>query len=177
MRERRQGLVQVYQGTGKGKTTAALGLALRASGFGLRTCFIQFMKESTQVSGEVEAIKGLKNIDIFRFGESFIANPPEAAPAIKKRISDGLDFAKEVIIKGEYNIVVLDEINVALHLKVAELEDVLKLVRLRDPEVELVLTDRYPPQEILEMADLITDMDLIKHPYDEGIGAREGVEY
>ena len=177
MQGRRVGLIQIYHGTGKGKTTAALGLALRASGFGRRICIIQFMKETVAESGEVKAIKNIDNIDIYRFGESFIGKSPEEAPKIKKRIDEGIIFAKKVVSKGEYDIVVLDEINVALFLGVAEVKDVLKLIDLKDPKVELILTGRYPPQEILEKADLITDMDQKKHPYDSGIGARKGIEF
>jgi len=177
MEEKRVGLIQVYHGTGKGKTTAALGLALRASGYGWRICIIQFMKETVAESGEVEAIKNIDNIEIYRFGDSFIANPPDEAPKIKMRVDEGIAFAKEIVSKGNYDIVILDEINVALHLKVAKIEDVLRIIDLRDPRVELVMTGRYPPQEILSRADLITDVSGKKHPYDGGIGARKGIEF
>ena len=177
MTDKRRGLIQVYHGTGKGKTTAALGLALRASGQGMRICIIQFMKEMERLSGEVEAIKNIDNIDIYRFGESFISNPPSEAPKIKERVFEGITFAKEAVSKGEYDIVILDEINVALHLQVAKVGDILRLIDLKSSDVELILTGRYPPKEILEKADLITDMDQKLHPYDKGIVARKGIEF
>lgn len=174
---KRPGLVQIYHGTGKGKTTAAFGLALRAAGSGLRVCIIQFMKETVKRSGEFEAVKNVNNIDIFRFGGSFIDKPPKPAGVIKERIEEGIAFANKAVTGNDYDVVILDEINVALYFQLAELNDVLELIAFKKENIELILTGRYPPEELLDRADLITEMNLVKHPYDKGVRARRGIEY
>lgn len=172
-----KGIVQVYHGTGKGKTTAAFGLALRAAGHGLNVLIIQFMKESVVNAGEVEAVKRFENIELRRFGKSFLDRPVPSDEEIRADIRAGLILAKEAASGGERDLIILDEINVALHLNVAEIDRVMEVIALRDPAVELVLTGRYPPQAVIEAADLVTEMLMVKHPYDQGILAREGIDY
>lgn len=172
-----KGLIQVYHGAGKGKSTAAFGLAVRAAGQGLKVCILQFMKESVAEAGEVESVKQLKNIELHRFGSSFIDRPASSIAEIRERVGRGIFLAKEAVAGGKFDLVIMDEINVAIHLKVADLEAVMEVIAAKIPEVELVLTGRYPPAEILEAADLVTEMNLVKHPFDKGIAARKGIEY
>jgi len=172
-----KGIVQLYHGTGKGKTTAAFGLALRAAGHGLNVLIIQFMKESVIGAGEVEAVKRFENIELRRFGRSFLDRPAPSDEEIKTEIKAGLILAKEAVAGGGRDLVILDEINVALHLKVADIDAVMEIIALRDPSVELILTGRYPPQSVIDAADLVTEMVMMKHPYDKGVLAREGIEY
>ncbi len=169
------GLVQVYTGDGKGKTTAALGLALRAAGHGLRTYIGQFLKG--RPTGELKAAKLLEPyLTIEQFGEAdFVltrGDPRQAALARR-----GLQRIRQILASGEYDIVVLEEINVALELELIPLEDVLALMEERPSEVELVLTGRGAPQELISRADLVTEMVAIKHPYQRGVKARLGIEF
>jgi cob(I)alamin adenosyltransferase len=170
------GYVQVYTGNGKGKTTAALGLALRAAGHGLKTLFVQFLK--AQPSGEVEAVKKLAPlVRIERFGrEGFITVKDGPDDEDRSRARAGLARAREAVLSGEFAIVVLDEINPAVHFGLVPESAVLDLLAVRPPEVELVLTGRYAPASFIDRADLVTEMTGVKHYFERGVRAREGVE-
>lgn len=173
----KKGLVQIYHGTGKGKTTAAFGLAFRAAGQGLNVCVIQFMKESFAEAGELKIAALIPNIDIYRFGPSFIDRPRPTNDEVTQRVNEGLELAEKAVKSGEYSLVILDEINVAIHLKVANAKDVVRIVKAKNPDVELVLTGRYPPTEVVDLADLVTEMKMVKHPFNLGIKARKGIDY
>ncbi|TYO97828.1 cob(I)yrinic acid a,c-diamide adenosyltransferase [Desulfallas thermosapovorans] len=172
-----QGLVQVYTGNGKGKTTASLGLALRAIGHGYKVFMLQFMKGSKDY-GEIQAAeKYLPNLIIVQSGlETFVSkeNPSRADIDLARQ---GLETARKVISEGHYDLVILDEINTALDFNLIELDDVLDIIKSKPRHVELVLTGRYVPQKITEVADLVSEVNLIKHPYYHGVAAREGIEY
>ena len=170
------GYIQVYTGTGKGKTTAAMGLAFRAAGRGLRTYVAQFLKG--QPTGEIEAARKLASfIRIEQFGrEGFITVKDGADDEDVSRARAGLARALEAMLSGEYRIVILDEVNTAVHFKILPEKDVLDMIDKRPPEVELVLTGRYAPASFIDRADLVTEMKEIKHYYDKGVKAREGIE-
>src|SRR5512135_1474297 len=170
------GYVQVYTGNGKGKTTAALGLAFRAAGRGLRTYIAQFLK--AQPSGETEAARKLGPfITIEQFGrKGFITVQDGPDDEDISRAMTGLAKAREALTSGAYRIVVLDEINTAVHFKILPEPDVLALIDARPAAVELVLTGRYAPASFLDRADLVTEMKAIKHYFDKGVKAREGIE-
>ena len=171
-----KGYIQVYTGNGKGKTTAALGLALRAAGHGLRTYIGQFLKG--QAYGELAAVRKLKPLIIIgQFGrKGFVhvtENPDEEDI---RRARAGLEKCRRAMLSGLYSIVVLDEINVALHFRLLEEKDVLGLLDQKPAEVELVLTGRYAPPSIVRRADLVTEMKDRKHYYARGVRARMGIE-
>jgi len=170
------GYVQVYAGDGKGKTTAALGLALRAAGRGLRTYIAQFLK--ARPAGEIEAAKRLAPlIRIEQFGlEGFVTVTDGPEDEDLERAKAGLGKAFEAMLSGEYRIVVLDEINTAVHFKVLPEADVLALIDRRPAAVELILTGRHAPASFVERADLVTEMMAVKHYFDRGVKAREGIE-
>jgi len=170
------GYVQVYTGNGKGKTTAALGLAFRAAGRGLRTYIAQFLKG--QPSGELEAAKKLAPlVRIEQFGrEGFITVKDGPDDEDISRAGAGLARAREAMLSGDYRIVVLDEVNTAVHFGLLPEADVLDLIDRRPAPVELVLTGRYAPASFIERADLVTEMTEIKHYFDQGAKAREGIE-
>jgi cob(I)alamin adenosyltransferase len=170
------GYVQVYTGNGKGKTTAALGLAFRAAGRGLRTYIAQFLK--CQPSGELEAAKKLAPlIRIEQFGrEGFITVKDGPHDEDISRAGSGLAQAREAMLSGDYRIVVLDEVNTAVHFRLLPEADVLDLIDRRPAPVELVLTGRYAPASFIERADLVTEMTAIKHYFEKGVKSREGIE-
>ncbi len=172
-----KGLVQVYTGNGKGKTTAALGLALRAIGHGYKVFMLQFMKGSKDY-GELQAAeKYLPNLIIVQSGlETFVSkeSPSQADIELARR---GLETAKKVINEQHYDLIILDEINVALDFHLIDLDDVLQMIKTKPPHIELILTGRYVPQAIVEHADLVSDVSLVKHPYYQGCAARKGIEY
>lgn len=170
-----KGYVHVYTGHGKGKTTAALGLGLRAAGAGLKVYMIQFMKGRRY--SEIDAVEQLQNFTIVQFGrDEFVSkeNPEQIDVDLAQQ---GLEHAKEIIKKGEHDLVILDEINVAVDFNLIPLEDVLRLLREKPGKVELVLTGRYASPELVKDADLVTEMLEIKHPYQEGVLARKGIDY
>jgi cob(I)alamin adenosyltransferase len=170
-----RGLVQVYTGNGKGKTTAAFGLALRAIGRGLKVYVIQFIKGGFDY-GELYIVDKLPNLKLKAFGRGkFIMEKPSEEDL--KLADEALSLAEKVVKSGEYDIVILDEINVALKLKLISLERVLELIRGKPKHVELILTGRYAPNEVIEAADLVTEMREIKHPYNAGYQARKGIEF
>jgi cob(I)alamin adenosyltransferase len=171
-----RGLTQVYTGDGKGKTSAAFGLALRAVGRGLKVYVIQFIKGGFDY-GELYVVERLPNFKMKAFGRGkFVTDVPPTEDDIKLA-KEAFELAKEVVSGGEYDVVVLDEINVALHLKLIGIEEVVDLIRRKPTYVELVLTGRYVPPEIVELADLVTEMREVKHPYTKGVPPRKGIEY
>lgn len=170
------GLVQVYTGEGKGKTTAALGLALRAWGHGLRVCIIQFMKVGEDY-GEVIALRRIEGIDVYQFGSDRLVFEGEQTPEDISLAERGLKLAEEVLRSNEYDVLILDEVNVALYFGLLKVKDVLELIRGRKNGTELILTGRNSPKEILDVADLVTVMKAEKHPYDAGVIARKGIEF
>jgi len=175
-----KGLVQVYTGDGKGKTTAAFGLALRAIGQGFKVCIIQFLKSSERYeTGENKIAKTLPNLEIFQFGGDYPC-PDERIkedPKVKQGVEQGLSLALGIIREGKCDLLILDEINVALAYGLIELRDLLNLIQAKPEQLELVLTGRWAPQELIEVADLVTEMREIKHPHKQGIKARKGIEY
>ncbi|MEA1867900.1 MAG: cob(I)yrinic acid a,c-diamide adenosyltransferase [Thermodesulfobacteriota bacterium] len=166
--------IHVYTGDGKGKTTAALGLALRAVGAGWRVLFAQFLKH-----GEFSEIKVLK-----KFGEQITIHQYGSGRFTKGRPSEkememartGLSEIMQAMEEGKYDLIVLDEINVAVHFGLIPLESIISLLEKRPQAVELVLTGRWAPKEIMERADLITEARKIKHYFSKGVRAREGIE-
>jgi cob(I)alamin adenosyltransferase len=171
-----KGLVQVYTGDGKGKTSAAFGLALRAIGRGLKVYIIQFIKGGFDY-GELYIIDKLPNLTLKTFGRGKFITVKQPEKEDIKLANDALKLAEKIVKNGENDIVVLDEINVAMNLKLIDPEEVLKLIRTKPRHVELVLTGRNAPEKIIEVADLVTEMKEVKHPFKKGEPARIGIEY
>jgi len=169
-----KGYVQVYTGDGKGKTTAAMGLALRAAGAGLKVYIAQFVKGMKY--SELDAISKLKDsITLKQYGrDCFIYRSPESEDIRAAR--DGLTEVKEKMISGEYQLIILDEANIATHYNLFSVADLLDFIREKPAEVELVITGRRADPEIIEAADLVTEMKEIKHYYQDGVEARKGIE-
>ncbi len=170
------GLIQVYTGNGKGKTTAALGLAVRAAGWKLRTYIGQFLKG--QPTGEISALAGLAPlISIEQFGRTEFVNVAEGfEDEDADRARRGLERSRAALLSGSYDLVILDEVAVAAHFKLLSEADVLDLMAARPENVELVLTGRYAPESWLAQADLVTEMVEVKHYYAAGVRARPGIE-
>ena len=168
------GYVQVYTGNGKGKTTAALGLALRASGAGLKVYIQQFAKNGNY--SEIKALSRIPRIKISQCGNGpFIkGRPPVSDIECAKR---GFEKAKNNIFSRKYDLVILDEINIAMKLGLVDTSDVIKMIRRKPGSVELVLTGRGCPVAIKKSADLVTEMKETKHPYRRGVDGRKGIEY
>lgn len=204
----RFGLVHIYTGHGKGKTTAAMGLALRAIGQGFRAYVIQFMKGGAY-TGELISIKSfLPKSDIKQYGKrctkeqkqyklvGFEDDKPKYFDYVRediecgecrhcfvndeeqrKLVRDAYDHAREIVQNGDYDLVILDEINNAVYFKFLEVQEVLDLIKEKHSEVELVLTGRYANNDIINAADLVTEMKKVKHYFDRGVSARRGIEY
>ncbi len=169
-----QSFVHVYTGDGKGKTTAALGLALRAAGAGWDVFFAQFVKG--QPTSELQALERFSDrITVRRFGGSKFVAPGGDAESNRKA-EEGLRQCEEAVGSGRYQLVVLDEANVAAALDVVDLERLLRLIDGRPENVELVLTGRWAPRQILDRADLVTEMREVRHYYRQGVSARRGIE-
>ncbi|HHV62620.1 MAG TPA: cob(I)yrinic acid a,c-diamide adenosyltransferase [Firmicutes bacterium] len=172
-----RGLIQVYTGTGKGKTTAALGLALRAAGRGFKTDIIQFMK-GRGVTGEVKGIELLKPyVTITQFGTGRFIRGGRPGDIEKELAREALRRAMKDFASGEYDLVILDEVSHAINKGLITLVDLLQLLKEKPGHIELVLTGRDMPGELIEAADLVTEMVAVKHPFERGIGARQGIEY
>ena len=167
-------MIQVYTGEGKGKTTAALGLALRASGAGLKVYIGQFVKG--RCYSEVKALKKIQEITLEQCGRScFIKKKP--APADILCAKTGWERVKKVIASKRYQLIILDEILIALHFKLLDKSEVLKLLKKIPKKTEIILTGRYAPPEILKLADLVSEIKEVKHYFKKGIKARKGIEY
>ncbi len=170
----KKGYVQVYTGDGKGKTTAALGLALRAAGAGLKVYIAQFMK-----SGDYSELRALKRfsdlIRIEQYGTGRFVKGPPAIEDIEAARS-GLEKAREAIGSGQYGLIILEEANVAVNFGLFSVEDLLNFIADKPQGVELVITGRGAPPEIVDRADLVTEMKNVKHYFDKGVTARTGIE-
>lgn len=171
-----RGLVQVYTGEGKGKTTAALGVALRAAGHGLRVHIVQFMKGWLE-SGEQKAVEWLPTVTLARFGSQGFVHPHKPRPEDVRQAHLALAEAERAMGEEGMAIVILDEVNTALSFGLLTLEEVLALIEKKPAGVELILTGRGAPDALCQRADLVTEMCLRKHPYDAGVPARAGIEY
>lgn len=171
-----KGYIHVYTGNGKGKTTAALGLAFRAMGWGLQCYIAQFMKG--QAYGEIMAAAQVSSyITIEQFGTSspvHICGEPAEADRIMAQ--NGLSAARNAMVSGNFNIIILDEINVAHYYHLLTTQDILNFIAIKPINIELILTGRYAAEEIIQAADLVTDMQEIKHYFQKGILARNGID-
>lgn len=170
-----KGYIQVYTGNGKGKTTAAIGLTLRATGAGKKVFFAQFAKG--QIYSEVKAIQEyLPSVEIRQYGlDCFIIDKPEQADIDIAR--KGLKEIEEIILSGNYDIVIMDEANIAVYYKLFSVGELIEVLKQKPENMEIVITGRYADPELIEFADLVTEMKEIKHYYTKGVEARLGIEY
>lgn len=182
-RERKptRGLTIVNTGDGKGKTTAALGLAVRAAGNGLKVLIIQFIKGRWK-TGETQSLPALApNIQLVRMGMGFtierLRDQRVAMEEHEEAAARAFERAREVVLADEYDMVVLDEILGTIKAGLVTLDDVLALVRDKPERLHLVLTGRNAPPELVDAADLVTEMRLVKHPFQQGIAAQRGIEF
>jgi len=175
-KKEKKGFIQVFTGNGKGKTSAALGSILRATGHGLKVFIVFFMKGKYPY-GEFSSLPKLSNVEVASFGLRCLIDRNNINPEEIKQAELALKTAREAMLSGKYDMVVLDEVNVALHFKLIPLDDVIKLIEQKPPEVELIITGRYAEGAVIERADLVTEMVKVKHPYDRGVKARKGIEY
>jgi len=172
-----RGLIQVYTGDGKGKTTCALGLALRAVGQGLQVYMVQFMKGRETGEARVAAGRLAPDMTLRSFGRPGLVNLRAPAPEDLALVRGAWDLARQVILAGEHDLVILDEINLALSFNLLPREEVFQVLRERPAWVEVVLTGRQAPPELVELADLVTEMRPLKHYYEAGVKARRGIEW
>ncbi len=172
----KKGLLMVFTGNGKGKTTSALGLAMRAAGHSMKVAFYQFIKGSWKY-GEMEAIKRFSDLVDFRVmgrGFTWQSDDLEKDKALAK---SAWETAKEAIFSGKYDMVILDEFTYVLNYGMVELDDVLTALKTRPEGVHVVITGRDAPEALLQIADLVTEMKEIKHPFKKGVKAQKGVEF
>ncbi len=170
-----KGYIQIYTGNGKGKTTAAIGLSVRAVGAGKKVFFAQFVKG--RIYSEVKAIQSLlPSITMKQYGlEFFINKNPTQADIDKAR--EGFSEVSEVIASGQYDMVVLDEANIAIYYHLFTVEELIGVLKKKPDETEIIITGRYAPLELIEFADLVTEMQEIKHYYSQSVEARVGIEF
>jgi cob(I)alamin adenosyltransferase len=171
-----KGFVQIYTGNGKGKSTAAIGQAVRAAGFGAKTYIAQFMKEFPY--SELISLKYLSQwITLEQFGgDEFVYKKELPGKEELAKARKGLQSAKEKMLSGEYDLIILDEAIVAIYFNLIETKDLIEFIKTKPTNVELILTGRYCPVELIDLADLVTEMKEIKHYYQKGITSRKGIE-
>jgi cob(I)alamin adenosyltransferase len=172
----RKGLVEISTGNGRGKTSAALGVVLRALGHDFKVCIIHFMKGNYPY-GEQKTLSRLPNVTVSVFGTPDFVNPRNVRPQDKTEAKKALEAGRDAVMSGKYDLVVLDEVNVAAAWGLVELDEVIKLIEDKPKSVELILTGRYADPKLVKIADLVTEMVAIKHPYDDGVVARAGLDY
>ena len=170
-----QGLLQIYTGNGKGKTTAALGQALRAAGRNKKVLIIQFMKKWDY--GELNSVKHIPQIEIRTFGTPDFVYKGKAKPVDYHEAEKAFQKGVAGVCSGLYDLVIFDELNVAIDFELISLQKVLDFLANRPTEVEIIMTGRNAPQLLIQQADLVTEMREVKHPYQQGIQARIGIEY
>ena len=174
-----KGLVIVYTGNGKGKTTAALGMALRAIGYDHKVCMLQFIKGSWHY-GEMDSSKKLEpNFELIAVGKGFVGILDDNSPREEheKYAAEAVRICREKINSGNYNVVILDEVNYAINLGLIDVQEIIKLIKEKPSNLDLVLTGRDVKEEIVELADLVTEMKEIKHPFKSGIKAKKGIDF
>ncbi|MFH1786725.1 MAG: cob(I)yrinic acid a,c-diamide adenosyltransferase [archaeon] len=179
------GLVHVYTGTGKGKTTMSLGIAFRALGYGLSVCIIQFMKGPI-ITGELKLRRKFPTrLRVRSYGTRCTSHEPDVTcpncfvekEGDMREAKRAFAYAKGVLESGKFDVVILDEINVAVAMRLIKLEQVARLVKNKMPCTELVLTGRGAPKTLIDLADVVTEMREIKHPFADGVVARKGIDY
>ncbi len=173
-----KGLIHVYTGEGKGKTTAAFGLAKRAAGHGKKVLILQFLKSKMQDSGEITSAKKL-GIKVVRFKDQTtpLFDPNVKGNDLKKAVQDAVSFTIKEVRGGVYDVVILDEFCTVLGCEYAEFADVKEIIEAKSDEMELIFTGRGAPEELIELADYVTEMRMIKHPFKKGVKARKGIEF
>ena len=174
-----KGLVIVYTGNGKGKTTAALGMALRAIGYDHKVCMLQFIKGSWHY-GEMDSSKKLEpNFELIAVGKGFVGILGDNSPREEheKYAAEAVRICREKINSGKYNVVILDEVNYAINLGLIDVQEIIKIIKEKPSNLDLVLTGRDVKEEIVELADLVTEMKEIKHPFKSGIKAKKGIDF
>lgn len=173
------GLVHIYTGDGKGKSTAALGQTLRSLGQGLRVYIVQFLKRSDSFSGEMESLaKFGHSVKLVRYHQVHpLFDPDVDVDQLRASVSEALDEAQKAMLSGNYDIIVLDEINNVVAGGFAEVKDIIEFISSKPEKVELILTGRNAAEEIIDMADYVTEMRCIKHPFQKGVPARRGIEF
>jgi cob(I)alamin adenosyltransferase len=171
----KKGFVHIYTGNGKGKTTAAIGLGIRATGAGLKVIMIQFMKGRRY--SELDALQQIPHFTVVQFGRDEFVSKEKPEQIDIDFAQRGLTYAKEILQKKIHDVVILDEINVAVEYHLVALLDVIQLLEEKPEHVELVLTGRYAPPELIQRADLVSEILEIKHPYKQGIISRKGIDW
>ena len=174
-----KGLTIVYTGKGKGKTTAALGIVLRAIGYGKKICMIQFIKGSWHY-GELYSSNRLEpEFEMVAIGKGFVGiiDDKSSKEDHENIANEAIKISREKIQSGKYDIIILDEINYAIKLGLIKVEDVIDLIKSKPEKLDLVLTGNYAVNEIIDLADLVTEMREIKHPFQKGIKARKGIDF
>ena len=176
MSKLKEGIVQLYTGNGKGKTTAAFGIATRALGRGLKVCFIQFLKGNKLGDGCAITLSNIRDFELASYGTGkFILGKPTKED--HEEAMKAFMHAKKSILSKNYDLIILDELTHAVNLNLVELKEIVSLLENKPENLEIVLTGREADPKIVEMADLVTEMRKIKHPYDKGVRARAGIEY
>ena len=170
------GLVHLYTGDGKGKTTSAIGLIVRATGHGLRCCLVQFMKGKYPY-GEVKALKRLGKITIKQFGTLDFVHKGKEREVDRKEARKALEYAAKALASGRFDLVVLDEVCVAEYMGLIKVDDIVHAVNARAKGVEAVLTGRRAHKRLAALADYVTNFDKVAHPFDDGTVARKGIEF
>ncbi|WP_373898234.1 cob(I)yrinic acid a,c-diamide adenosyltransferase [Haloimpatiens sp. FM7315] len=169
-----KGYVHVYTGNGKGKTTAAFGLAIRAAMAGKKVYIGQFIKGMKYNETKIQNF--VKNITIEQLGrDCFINKKPDEEDL--RLAKDGLEKCGRILKSGEWNLVILDELTIALYFKLISIDRVVEVIKNRNPSVEVVITGRYAKEELLDIADLVTDMEEVKHYYTKGVLSRDGIDH
>lgn len=167
-------MIHIYTGNGKGKTTAAMGLAIRAAMAGKKVFMGQFIKGMEY--SELKIVDYIENIEIQQFGrDCFIEKAPRAEDI--KLAKEGLKICEDIIEKGEKDLIILDELNIGLYFKLFTIDEVINILNKRHENMEIIITGRYAPDELIDIADLVTEMVEIKHYYNKGIEARKGIEF
>ena len=172
-------MVIVYTGNGKGKTTAALGMALRAIGYEHKVCMLQFIKGSWHY-GEMDSSKKLEpNFELIAIGKGFVGILDDSSPREEheKYAAEALKICREKIFSEKYNVVILDEVNYAIDLGLIDVKEIIKIIKEKPSNLDLVLTGRDVKEEIIGLADLVTEMKEIKHPFKSGIKAKKGIDF
>ena len=171
----KKGIVMLFTGNGKGKTTASLGAGMRAAGHGARVFMIQFMKG--RLYGEIAASASIDGFTIEQHGRDEFVDPESPEKIDVELARKGWNRALEVIESEDPDLLILDEINIAISFGLIDVEEVLKMIINRPEELDIILTGRYAPDELIELADTVTEMKEIKHHYNSGIQMRKGIEY